>query len=139
MIEVKPGITLKDSEFDISFSRSSGPGGQNVNKVNSKVTLKWFVGGSEIPEDVKRRFVEAYSNSINQRGEYVMQCDIHRDQARNLSEAKRRLVDMILKVWSAPKPRKSTKPSKGAIEARLTEKRIRAQQKQLRKKVEDSE
>jgi len=136
VIEIKTGVTLQDAEFEISFSRSSGPGGQNVNKVNSKVTLKWNVEASILPKGVKSRFVEKYSNIISQKSECVIQCDTHRDQARNIAEAKQRLKDMILSVWYPPKRRKPTKPSKGAIESRLTDKKIRGQQKQLRKKID---
>jgi len=139
VIEVKTGITLQDIEFDISFSRSSGPGGQNVNKVNSKVTLKWNVEGSIIPLGVKTRFIEKYSNAINQKNECVIQCDSQRDQVRNIAEAKQRLKEMILSVWYPPKRRRPTKPTKGAVESRLTDKRNRAKQKQLRKKIDNKE
>lgn len=116
-----------------SFVRSSGPGGQNVNKVASKAVLRWPVAGSpSLPEEVRSRFLARYGRRINDRGELVLASQRYRDQARNVEDCLEKLRVLILSVARAPRPRKKTRPTKAAREARLTQKRATAEKKRRR-------
>ncbi len=136
MLEINHRISIPLKEFDFSFARSSGPGGQNVNKVNTKVTLHWSVTTSpSLPEDVRTRFHERYRRRINKEGRVVVSSGRFRDQGRNVADCTNKLRDMLLAVAIPPKKRRPTKPSKASKEKRLQAKRERAQKKHRRSKV----
>ncbi len=136
MLEITHRISIPLKEFDFSFARSSGPGGQNVNKVNTKVTLHWSVTTSpSLPEDVRKRFLERYRHRINKEGRVVISSGRFRDQGRNVADCTNKLRDMLLAVAMPPKKRKPTKASKASKEKRLRAKREQAQKKQRRSKV----
>src|SRR5687767_4822573 len=110
MLDVDGKLQIPLSEFDLSFARSSGPGGQNVNKVNSKVVLCWSVGSSpSIPPGVRQRFLEKYHHRIAAGEILVINCDEHRDQRRNIDTALEKVAGMLREVLTPPKPRKKTK------------------------------
>jgi ribosome-associated protein len=135
MIDVD-GIHVAESELSFAFARSGGPGGQNVNKVSSKVILRWNVAASAIRNDVKQRFTQAYGNRINDAGELVLDCDETRSQHQNREIVVARLRDMLARVARPPKKRIATKPGK-AVKARRRKSREReSQKKQMRRKVE---
>jgi ribosome-associated protein len=130
---VTPDLVIPAAELLATFARSSGPGGQNVNKVNSKAVLHWqVVGTPSLPEAVRRRFVERYGNRINNEGELVLAADEHRDQSRNLGACYDRLREMILAVLHPPRRRVKTRPSRGAVERRLKTKQRASERKQGR-------
>src|SRR5262245_37779543 len=84
MLIVNSRIHMPEAEFELSFVRSSGPGGQNVNKVNSKAVLRWNVAASSsLPADVRQRFLERYARRITGEGELVLTSQRFRDQGRN--------------------------------------------------------
>ena len=128
------------SKAEISFSRSGGPGGQNVNKRDTKVTLHLSVEALEVPGEagiskIKRRL----STRINNEGFLVIQADGERSQARNKEEALNRLESLIIHALrSDPKPRKKTKPTRTAKERRIKGKKIRSQIKKGRRQVSGS-
>ncbi len=128
------------SKAEISFSRSGGPGGQNVNKRDTKVTLHLSVDALEIPGEagitkIKRRL----STRINSEGFLVIQADGERSQARNKEEALDRLESLIIHALRPdPKPRKKTKPTRTAKERRIKGKKIRSQIKKGRRQVSGS-
>ncbi|MBX3424432.1 MAG: aminoacyl-tRNA hydrolase [Pirellulales bacterium] len=130
---VVPGERLR-----LSFARSSGPGGQNVNKVNSKAILRWTVVDADLPADVLLRFRAKYGNRITQDGEVVIAADESRDQGANVRSAYARLRQMLLAVAAPPRPRKKSKPSRGSIERRLNQKRQASEKKQNRRRPPDS-
>jgi ribosome-associated protein len=135
MLRVNHRIQIPFTEFDFSFSRSGGPGGQNVNKVNSKVTLRWNVATSPtLPGDVRGRFVERNRRRITADGEFVMHSERYRDQGRNVADCLEKLRELLLEVAVAPKMRKATKPTKGSKERRLKEKRAASERKARRRK-----
>lgn len=127
---------IPEHELEFSFSRSSGPGGQNVNKVESKVTMKWHVMSSRaVDEGLKQRFSSRFANQINQEGELVIQSDRFREQAKNKDDCMEKLEAMVAAVLHPPKKRRPTKPSKKAKEERLTEKKRQAEKKSFRKPI----
>ena len=135
MLRVNHRIQISFTEFDFSFSRSGGPGGQNVNKVNSKVTLRWNVAKSAaLPSDVRERFVQKYRRRITTDSEFVIHSERYRDQGRNVADCLEKLRELLLEVAVAPKSRKPTKPTKGSKERRLKEKRAASERKVRRRK-----
>jgi ribosome-associated protein len=133
MLQVSTKIIIPDEELQFTFSRSSGPGGQNVNKVNSKATLHWDFGTSTaLPLDIRDRFQQNYGTRITNEGKIVITCQESRDQPKNIDICLTKLRDMILSVLHAPKKRRPTKPTKGSQTRRLNEKKLRSQTKQGR-------
>jgi len=121
-------------ELKFTFARSSGPGGQNVNKVNSKAFLKWAIEGSQaVSNPIKQRFRKKYSNRLTKRGEVVIQSDRFRDQGRNVSDCLEKLKKMLLNIASPPKKRKKTKPTRASREKRLKQKRHHSEKKRNRR------
>ncbi|MBC8868087.1 MAG: aminoacyl-tRNA hydrolase [Planctomycetes bacterium] len=128
-------IRIPSSEFRFTFARSAGPGGQNVNKVNTKVTLHWSVESSpSLPEDVRDRFRSKYSRRINKQGELVIYSQRYRDQGRNVVDCLDKLRDLLLDVATAPKKRKPTRPSRASKERRIRDKKAKSQTKDRRRR-----
>lgn len=124
-------------ELNFSYSRSSGAGGQNVNKVNSKVTLEWVIdSSSSIADDVRERFKERYKNLINQEGIVQITSQESRSQKMNQDNCVKKLNQLIQSVLHPPKPRKKTKPKKSAIQKRLNSKKLDGLKKKLRGKID---
>ena len=133
MLVVNSSISIPLKELNFTFSRSSGPGGQNVNKVNTKVTLHWPVAESpSIPEPVRRRFLERFPNRINSEGEVVLASQRYRDQGRNVADCMNKLREMLAQAATAPRKRKKTRPTRGSKERRLREKKAASEKKQRR-------
>jgi len=129
-------LTIPDAELDWSFSRSSGPGGQNVNKVSSKATLFWNVTQSpSLPEGVRSRFLEAFSNKINKQGQLVLSSQRFRDQPRNVQACLSKLRELLIHVEQPPRRRKKTSPPRAAEQRRLADKQARAEKKQRRRSI----
>jgi ribosome-associated protein len=130
---VNDRIRIPGTELSLSFARSAGPGGQNVNKVNSKAVLRWNVAASpSLSEEVKSRFFQRFSQRINQAGELVLASDRYRNQLRNVSDCYEKLRHLIETVLVAPRKRVKTRPSRSSVERRLQEKRYSSQRKQRR-------
>jgi len=134
MLNVNEKIAIRLTEFKFSYARSPGPGGQNVNKVNSKVILKWAIHRTKsLPETVKARFLKKYANRISKEGELVITSHRFRDQGRNVADCLAKLRTMILAVESEPVKRKKTKISYGAKKRRMENKKRKSATKQSRK------
>jgi ribosome-associated protein len=134
MLEVNDRIAIPLKELNFTFSRSSGPGGQNVNKVNSKVMLHWPVRRSpSLPDEVRERFLAKYANRITGEGEVVLISQRYRDQGRNVADCMEKLAAMIREASIVPRKRKKTRPTRGSKERRLKEKRAASTKKQLRR------
>ncbi len=133
-LSINSAITIPAGELATTFVRSAGPGGQNVNKVNTKAVLRWAVRHSpSLPPAVRNRFLAKYGNRVNNEGELVLTCDEHREQARNLAASREKLRAMILSVLTPPRRRVKTKPTKGAVERRLQSKQRKSEKKQSRR------
>lgn len=133
---ITPRIAISDEELQFSFARSSGPGGQNVNKVNSKATLRWNpTVSTALPDDVRARFLATYASRITNDGEVVITSQESRDQPKNIAICLEKLRGMIQQVLKAPKKRRPTKPTKGSKQRRLNEKKQRAEVKAGRRNI----
>jgi len=131
---VNDALRIPAKEISLSFARSAGPGGQNVNKVNSKAILRWDVlRSTSLPPAVKTRFLQRFSNRVNQQGELVLNSDCHREQSRNLSACYDLLRKLILSVSTPPRPRVRTRPTRSSVERRLQSKQQRSKRKQMRR------
>lgn len=127
---ISESLTIPDAELRLSFARSSGPGGQNVNKVSSKAVLHFAVVTSpSLPGGVRQRFLTAFSSRITKAGEVVIHSDEYRDQPKNIQACHDKLREMIQTVLKPPKKRRATKPTKGSKVRRLNDKKARSQTK----------
>lgn len=134
MLEIAPRIWIADGEFQWTFVRSGGPGGQNVNKVASKAVLRWNVAASHcLPDDVKARFQAQQRSRITVNGDLIVTSQRYRDQERNKHDCLEKLRNMIVHAAVAPKPRKAGKPSRASRERRLQVKRHRSKIKKSRR------
>ena len=126
-------ITILGDELKLTFVRSSGPGGQNVNKVNSKVLLRWDVTRTtSLPDGVHQRFLERFARRISADGRVQITSQRYRDQAKNISDCLEKLRLMVVEVLVPPKQRRATRPGRSAVEKRLQQKRQTSQKKQGR-------
>ncbi len=140
MLFVEPNIQIPASELDFTFVRSSGPGGQNVNKVNSKAVLRWAVAASpSLPGAVKARFLTKFASRLTVEGEILVNSQRYRDQARNIQDCREKLQAMIAAVATPPIKRRATKPSFGSVQRRLTTKRTQSNRKNQRRTPLDDE
>ena len=134
MLTVNDKISIRLKEFKFSYARSPGPGGQNVNKVNSKVILRWSLKKtSALPNTVMYRFKQKYSKRITQEDDFVISSHRFRDQARNVADCLSKLRELILAVFDEPKQRKKKKISKAAKARRVESKRRKSATKQSRR------
>ena len=133
MIRVTPSISIDESELQFDFVRSSGPGGQNVNKVNTAVQLRFDAGRtSAFGEDVFERLRKAAGSRMTRDGVVVITAQRYRTQERNRQDAIDRLVRLITRAAYPPRPRKKTRPTKASQERRLEEKKRRGKKKRQR-------
>jgi ribosome-associated protein len=130
MLEVSPTIRIPLDEFEWSFARSGGPGGQNVNKVASKAVLRWnFAASPSVPEDVKARFRDRFPSRLTTEGEIVLASELTRDQGRNRADCLEKLAAMLRVASIRPKVRRPTRPTKGSQRRRVEAKRRQSSRK----------
>ena len=136
-LPVTESLTIPGRELRVSFARSGGPGGQNVNKVETKVELRWRPGESSVLSDEDRaRLLDRLARRLTGAGDLIVSSSRTRDQARNREDARRRLAAVVAKALERPKKRRPTRPTREARRRRLEEKRRRAELKAARKKIE---
>lgn len=127
------GVAIPPDEVSLEYSRSSGPGGQHVNKTETRVTLRFDLGGSRsIPEADKARMIEKLSRRVTKSGHVLVSCDAERDRSRNTEVAWARLSALLARAFERPKPRTKTKPSRASKERRLEQKRRTSSRKRSR-------
>jgi ribosome-associated protein len=133
-IVVTPRLTIPAGELEMSFARSGGPGGQNVNKVSSKVDLRWNPETSgALTLDDRVLLLAKLKNRLTTDGYLIVTSSATRDQMKNRDDALDKLGLIVRTALHRDKPRKATKPSKGAKRRRLDEKRRHATKKQNRR------
>jgi ribosome-associated protein len=133
---VNADISIPIREFKFVYSRSPGPGGQNVNKVNTKATLNWdYRSTPHLSEPIKARLATIAKNRINRDGNLVISSHRFRDQNQNVADCLAKLRELILKAVVVPIKRKPTKPTRAAKRRRLESKKHQSQKKDLRRRI----
>ena len=133
MIRITDQISIDEAELEESFVRSSGPGGQNVNKLSTAVQLRFDVRHSpSLPNDVAVRLMRLAGKRMTKDGVLVLIAQNHRTQERNRAEAQERLVALIQEAAVKPVPRRATKPTRASRQQRLDSKKRRSGIKNLR-------
>ena len=120
-------------EWEFKATRSSGPGGQAVNKLNTRVTLRWDLQNSQlITEDQKKVLLKKLASRLTSKMELLIDAQEYRTQSRNKQAAIDKFYTLLEEMLKKPKTRRPSKPGKGAIEKRLKAKKIRAEKKKFR-------
>jgi len=136
MLIVNERLRIPLREIHFQFARSSGPGGQNVNKVSSKAVLRWNMAASpSAPEDVKARLRALHPRRVTREGHVVIASSRFRDQGRNVADCLEKLRAALAAAADPPRPRRPTRPTRGSQEKRLHDKRARSDKKKTRGKV----
>ncbi len=136
MIRITDTISIDEDEIEESFVRSSGPGGQNVNKLSTAVQLRFDVRHSpSLPNDVAIRLMRLAGKRLTKDGVLVLMAQNERSQERNRAEARERLFGLIREAAVKPVPRRATKPTKASKTRRLEGKKRRSDVKDMRGKV----
>jgi ribosome-associated protein len=137
-IVVAPGVVVPASALSLHTSRSSGPGGQNVNKVASKVELRVDLARIEgLPDAARARLRGLAGSRLDAEGRLVVTSQKTRDQHRNLEDAREKLKALVRRSLEAPKARRPTRPTSGSRERRLSEKKRAAERKRRRSRPTD--
>lgn len=134
MLVVNSRIRIPLREFQFTFARSAGPGGQNVNKLNTKALLRWPVTKStSLPESVRQRLLKQNPRRLTNEGDFLVVSQRFRDAGRNVADCLEKLREMVAAAAVAPKPRKRTRPTAGSVKRRLDQKRRQARKKENRR------
>lgn len=132
-LSIAPGWEIPSSELSARFERSGGPGGQNVNKVSTKVVLRFALSSTaHLSPQQARRLAERYPSHLTSKRDFQVVCDETRSQPSNLERARERLREMLISIRTPPKPRRPTSPTRGQKRRRLEDKRRRSLVKRQR-------
>jgi len=138
MLHITRNIAINENEITFSFIRSSGPGGQNVNKVATAVQIRFDIKNSlSLPEAVKKRLIRLGGSRVTDDGVLNITAQRFRTQERNRIDGLERLTALIRKAATPPKPRRKTRPPKKSIENRIQNKKYRSRIKKLRQTHSD--
>lgn len=134
VLTIDERISIPRDEFRWEYSRSGGPGGQNVNKVNSKVQLRWNPAASpSLPEPVRTRLLAALGDRLTGDGDLLIASQASRDQARNIDACLEKLRDLVRAVARPPRPRRPTRPTRASRQRRAEDKTRRSVTKRGRR------
>ena len=136
-VELAPGVRVPPRSIRVTFVRSSGPGGQNVNKRSTKARLRVALADIPLRDAQRARLVRLAGSLVTDAGEIVIQDDATRSTERNKQACMDRLRALVAQSLVVPKKRRPTKPTKGSVERRLDQKKQRAQTKSRRRKMDD--
>jgi ribosome-associated protein len=137
MLIIDELISIPLSEFRFEFARSGGPGGQNVNKVNSKATLRWKPGTSPtLPEPVRSRLLKMVASRLTNEGELLVTSQAERDQGRNVELCLEKVRRLVLAAARPPKVRRPSRPTLASKQRRIEAKQRRSAAKRLRRAPE---
>lgn len=135
-LEISDALVIPEKDLSVTFTLAGGPGGQNVNKVATSVTLRFDLAGNEtLPLGVRKRLEILAGHRLTKNGELLIRCRQTRSQADNLATCYDRLKQLICEALVPPKVRKKTKPSKGAKRRRLDDKRKQSEKKRGRGRI----
>jgi ribosome-associated protein len=133
-VRVNDRVTIPADELSVAFARSGGPGGQNVQKVSSKVELRWTPGRTRaLPADERGFLVARLAPRLTTAGELIVISQKTRDQIQNRADAEDKLAAIVRAALFRPRPRKPTRPSRGAKERRIKAKKALGQKKRDRR------
>ena len=133
-ITITPELTIPAREISFSMCKSGGPGGQHVNKVNSKVLLRWdFAGNTEISEEIRQKIASHCRTYVIESGELLITSTRFRSQQQNMEDCVAKLQEMLQKALAPKKKRRKTRVPKAIKEKRLEDKKKRAVKKQQRR------
>jgi len=133
---VRAGLEIPDSDLEVAFVRSAGPGGQNVNKVASAVQLRFSLArNTTLPDDVKARLRQLAGQRVTDAGELLIVARETRSQEQNRRSAEQRLLDLVRRALVPPKKRHATKPTRASRQRRLDSKSRKQTHKRLRARV----
>lgn len=136
MLFVTSFLQIPEDEIEFTYVRSSGPGGQAVNKVSSKARLRWNPhASSALRWDIRERFLARFGNKLTETGDLVLASDRHRDRLQNRDDCLEKLKEMLFAVAYPPKQRKATKPTYGSQQRRIQGKKENKEKKQGRRKI----
>lgn len=134
MLIITPQLQIPLREFEFTFVRSSGPGGQNVNKVNTKALLRWpVINSPSLPEPVRRRLLAKCRRQVTAEGDLLIVSQRFRDAGRNVSDCLEKLRVLLVEAATPPRPRRPTRPTKSSVRRRIENKRRLSQKKQHRR------
>jgi ribosome-associated protein len=134
-LAITESLLIPLAEFQFEYARSGGPGGQNVNKVNSKATLRWTPANSpSLPPAVKGRLLRAIGSRLTNDGELLVTSQLTRDQGRNVEDCLEKVRELVLAAAKPPKVRRASRPTLASKVRRVEAKIRRSSTKKLRRK-----
>ena len=135
-IRINRSVLIPSNELRESFVRSAGPGGQNVNKLSTKVELRWTPSTSCVLGESQREYLlQRLANRLTENGELIVSCDEHRTQGRNRDQARNKLGALVRQALLRPKKRRATRPSRASVKRRLDSKKRRSSIKRNRSRA----
>lgn len=139
-LRISPRLTIAAGELSESFTRSTGPGGQNVNKVATKVELRWTPAQCPgLSEYDREHLLRRLSSKLTEAGELIVTSEAHRTQVRNRSEVRSKLARLVLEALVRPKRRRVTRPTRSSVKRRLDGKKRRSDLKKSRGRTKRDE